>query len=103
MKSTCVLVLLLVLIASPSFAETERNKTVGGVGAQQNISYVWFEEDLNLNCRYNIVYIENDSNFGKMAYSTLLTAKSANKKIVRIDYYQKDDLTCHCTLVSMGD
>lgn len=96
--------LLATLLAVTTQADQESSpKAVSSVGSQKNGAAAYFrvEGNWSTNCKFNVMYFESNTAFGKSALSIILTAKSTGKKLSRIDYIQRNDDTCHLTLVEI--
>ena len=76
------------------------NTTPGGNG------YLAIEETLAITCKFNLIYIQLDSEGGRAGYSTLLAAKMAGKEIQRIDYaktHPTDPEICQASVIQVSE
>ena len=81
-------IIFYLLIANPAYALTQQNLSVDKLGVQGSAIYFSVSSSLVTDCQWGNIYFSNESDFGKAAYANLLAAKSANKKLSRIDYSQ---------------
>jgi len=88
---------VVILFSSQVFAQSDYNKTVSAVGVQGGNYYFRVAGGFSVSCLYDVIYFSNESGFGKGAYSTLLSAKSQNKPLTRIEY-SIDATSNVCTL-----
>ena len=80
--------ILCLLITSNAYSYTQHNALVEKLGVQGNSIYFSISLPLITDCQWNNIYFDNTSTFGQAAYSNILAAKSADKKLSRIDYSQ---------------
>ena len=81
-------IIFYLLIANPAYALTQQNLSIDKLGVQSISIYFSISLPLLTDCQHGNIYFSNESDFGKAAYANLLAAKSANKKLSRIDYSQ---------------
>ena len=99
-----VILYLAIFISIPAQAVMDNNKHIKRLGVQGNHAYFDFVEDMSLNCKWGAIYFNISTDFGKAAYSNILAAKSAGKKLSRIDYTQAaDGETCTLSLVEVTE
>jgi len=84
-----ILLFVISLLTTPVLAMEQNELTITATGAQApSGGYFRIAENLLVNCKYNVIYFDISSDFGKAAYSTLLAAKASGKKLSRISYTQ---------------
>ncbi len=88
---------LFTLISINTYAVIDTDKIVKIIGVQGDNGHFWVENNFAEPCKYNVMYFRIDTDFGKIAYSTLLTAKASQSKLRRISY-TIDSSTQICTL-----
>ena len=81
-------IILCLFLASNAYSYTQQHALVEKLGVQGDSIYFSISLPLLTNCQWNNIYFNNTSNFGKAAYANILAAKSADKKLSRIDYRQ---------------
>ncbi len=98
-----VLFVLFLMIASPSFANTDTNLPVVGVGAQTGSTngYVVVGSATSGSCVYNTIYIDVSNDTGKVMMSAALTARATGSPLSRVDYTVSAGNICIATLLQM--
>ena len=92
------LLLFVTIFSTNVLAVIDTNKMVNIVGVSAtNKAHFSVDGNFSVACKYNVVYVPISSEFGKTAYSTLLTAKATKTKLYRISY-TIDSTTEICTL-----
>jgi hypothetical protein len=94
-------------LADVAFADSQsdNNKTVARIGVQIGNSSAYFgvNEGLTLSCQYSLIYVDLSADAGKTAYSHLLAATLAGRKLTRIDYHNSGAGTlCSLDLVEFA-
>lgn len=92
---------ILILIAQPAQAIQQFGLTVANVGVQPDQMYVRFTSPLTDNCIAGVLYLTVTTDYGKAAYSLLLTARASNKVVSRVDYTRGADGVCRIDLVEI--
>ena len=82
------IIFMYLLVAHNAYALTQQNLSIDKLGVQGNSVYFSVSLSLLTDCQWGNIYFSNESDFGKAAYANILAAKSANKKLSRIDYSQ---------------
>jgi len=89
-------------IAATTYAQeqTDYDKSITRVGTSVvGLSHFAIDGDFTLSCKDDVVYINANTDFGKAALETVLTAKSTGHKLSRIQYFQESDTTCNLWMV----
>ena len=95
-------VLFSIFFSTNVLAVEESQKTVTSIGIEKEATaYFRVSEGWSINCSYDVMYLENNTDFGKAALSTILTAKSTGKKLSRVVYSQSESGTCQLYLVEI--
>jgi hypothetical protein len=90
-------------VSMASFAVTDTNKTIASIGTQDSMAYVSFKEALSVGCKFNNIYIMDLTKPESRAkYATLLTAKTIDNKVARIDYTISEGGTCTASLIQVN-
>jgi len=106
MKSiiSTMLATALLMTATASLGFSEYDKSLYSVGASagdtESVAYFMTIEPLSQNCRYNVIYIEKPQSLRRVLYANILTAKSSNLQIRRLEYEIKDGL-CYASLIEI--
>ena len=74
------------------FAETQSNVTIRSIGISTNVDSsitgnFTIVDKLSVSCPYEKIYFNINTDVGKAMYSTILTAKTTEKKLAQIDYF----------------
>jgi len=82
----------LLSISANLSAETLSNVTVRSIGISTNVDSsvtgnFTVVDKLSINCPYERIHFNINSDVGKAMYSTILTAKTTEKKLSKIDYF----------------
>lgn len=88
---------LLLFWGKSVFASEDVGKLVTHIGISGNNAHFYVEGNFSEECKYNVVYFPVDTDSGKIAYSTILAAKTTQSKLRRITY-SIDPSTQICTL-----
>lgn len=80
----------------------EHNKSVSSLGVQGNNAYMAIENGYARDCSYNNIYFDITTDFGKVAYSTILAAKARGVELFRIDY-EYSGSSCSLKIVELRD
>lgn len=89
------------LMAQSAQATQQFGLTVVNVGVQPDHMYVRFATPLTDNCYAGVLYITVTTDYGKAAYSLLLTARATNRIVSRVDYSKGTDGVCRIDLVEI--
>ncbi|TDF39833.1 hypothetical protein EYS14_10075 [Alteromonadaceae bacterium M269] len=92
-----LLFFIALLVSTESLAAIDRDKTVAIIGLESTTAHFFVNEGLSEECQYGAMYFRINNDFGKLAYSTLLTAKTSKAKIRRI-VYSIDPVSSRCTM-----
>lgn len=89
-----------------SASNTQNNLTpnIVGLSLASNTAHFSVKEQLNLTCKWNVIYIDLDSPPGAAAYSMILSAHASGKKMRRLIYAQNnpsDPDLCFATLIEI--
>lgn len=85
---TALCLSLISLYCAPVAAVTELDKSVDRVGIQNNYAYFAIKDNLSVSCKFDIIYLNLTSDFGKAAYANILAAQAGGRKLSRFDYDQ---------------
>jgi hypothetical protein len=80
--------LLLCAVTGYASAGNDYSKTVGRIGIQGNNAYFTLKEGLSTNCQFGVVYMNITTDFGKLAYANVLSAKATSTKLIWVSYDQ---------------
>lgn len=93
---------LSLMLPVAAMAVTDVDRTITKVGAQNNVAYVTVTPATSTSCLYGVLYIADTSTAsGKALYATLLTARSSDKPLTRVDYAVQGDGTCNISLLEI--
>jgi hypothetical protein len=96
------MIAMLAASAVPAMGATESSKMISHVGVQGGaIGYVIFAVPPTQGCAYNNIYFDVSTDTGKAYYALLLSAKSGNVPVSRIDFTKDAAGTCTANLVEM--
>lgn len=92
-----------ILFTSYSFgAEVENYRSITKLAAEASQrGYFRVEEQLNVSCKYNVIYFDLNTDVGKAQLSLLMTAKIAGKEITTLAYNVAADTTCTLSTVEI--
>ena len=101
------------LVGSFCYAEEELNKTINVYGVQKgnpsngvpDQAYLVTVEPLgNASCAYGTLYFTVNSDFGKSALASIMTAKTTGTKIKRVKYsLNSTDGLCYLSFLEFGN
>ncbi len=94
-------ILALLLASNVASAITEQGKEIDTLGVQGSNIYFSVKGGFSNNCKWGNIYLSNETDFGKTAYSQLLMAKASGKQLSRIDYDQLADSGCILSLIEV--
>jgi len=92
--------LLLMLVATGVNAIKDQNMTIDRLGVQGAYGYFDTLEGFSTSCKWGIIYLNITSDFGKAAYSSILSAKVSGRKLSKIIYSQSG-IGEKCTLTQV--
>ena len=96
--------LLLCSLAGTAMAIDDYSKSVNKLGVQSGVAYFGIKEGFGVNCKYEIIYIDITTDFGRLAYSNILSAKAAGLKLSWVNYTQASlGGICSLNLVEVGE
>lgn len=99
MKRLCFLVLFF-LASLNSYGATDTNVTITTFGVQSSSAYFAISPAPSSPCLYGILYVDLSSAYGKYLYAMLLSAKSSDLPLTRVDYFADGSGVCFVNLVS---
>ena len=97
MKTYKKLVIITVVMLMSSFAfsaQISTPKTVKRIFSEGSTSAGFYATEGITECKWGIMFLNLSTEAGKAMFSQVLTAKSANFKVVRIDYTVSSSGTC---------
>ena len=93
---------LVAMMSTKVFAVTEFNKTLTRIGNQTgNLAYLYVSPAPGQNCKFDVLYLNISTTFGKTSYATMLAAKIENRPISRVDYKKQADKRCFISLIEL--
>jgi hypothetical protein len=98
-----IAILLLSTLAGNANAIQDVNKSIGRLGVQGNTAYFTLKEGFSTNCLYGVIYMNITTDFGKLAYANILSAKAAGTKLSWITYDQTAGGQCLLSTVEAAE